>query len=738
MTRTTIDFGIDLGTTNSAVAVARGAGAEVIKNHDERETTPSAIWIDRRNRLYVGKTAKNRSGLDVGNSCVEFKRRMGVAGEPVVFQASGRLMAPEEMSAEVLKSLRADVTRRLGETLEAAVITVPAAFGLSGCDATRRAAGLAGLRHAPLLREPVAAALAYGVQTTADNVFWLVYDLGGGTFDSAVMRVRDGELTVVNHRGDNYLGGNLMDWKIVEELLIPAFNEQYPRAGFRRGDPRWAMGAAVLKQHAEEARIRLSRAGVAEITVVLRDGDGRAFEFMHDVTRADAERLAEPLIARSVGLCRTALDESGLGPGDIEKVLLVGGPTLAPYLRDRLADPGEGLGIALDHSQDPITVVARGAAIFGGSQRIPDAVQGPAPRIAGRYAADLEYQPSLTHSIGVGLADHTFDPLVRRGAPLPARQEVSLRTTVGVHRGEDRGIVLVPILEGEHRRADRNRRVGRVEIVPGQVRRDVPEGSEVRLTIVIDETRLVIARAYLPVLDEEFEYVLNLRDKTVPDHEDLARQFQAEKSRIAAAREQAAGVGDAAAREKLASIDSERVVPEIAALVEAARADPDAALTCADLLLSLRAAVDEVEDALDWPLLIQEARELSDAAREVVTDRGDAEHRRLLAAADAAVRDAITAHDPDLLTQRMDDLRVLGSRVLDDSGDLPLLVFEDLRSRQTEMSDPREAGLLISAGRRAAEVGDMATLRHLNVQLAGLLPAAQPPRSPFSTVRRDL
>lgn len=169
------------------------------------------------------------------------------------------------------------------------------------------------------------------------------------------------------------------------------------------------------------------------------------------------------------------------------------------------------------------------------------------------------------------------------------------------------------------------------------------------------------------------EHVINLRDKTVPAHGDLARQFQAEKSRIAAAREQAAGVGDGAAREKLASIDSERVVPEIAALVEAARADPDAALTCGERLLFLRAAVDEVEDALDWPLLVRQARELSDAAREVVTDRGDTEHRRLFSAADAAVRDAITARDPDLLTQRMDDLRVLGSRVRGSSKDRGVL-----------------------------------------------------------------
>jgi molecular chaperone DnaK len=265
VTRTTTDFGIDLGTTNSAIAVMNGVEAEVIKNNDGFETTPSAVWIDRRDRLYVGKAAKERGELDAPNTCAEFKLRMGTTGQAKLFETTGRSMEPEQLSAEVLKSLKRDVAQRLGDDIQAAVITVPAAFELSACDATRRAAELAGLTYVPLLQEPTAAALAYGFQTDADNVFWLVYDFGGGTFDAALINVRDGEFTVVNHRGDNFLGGKLIDWKIVEELLIPAVTRERPLPGFGRGDPRWVGAVNKLKLAAEEAKIRLSRVDSVEL-----------------------------------------------------------------------------------------------------------------------------------------------------------------------------------------------------------------------------------------------------------------------------------------------------------------------------------------------------------------------------------------------------------------------------------------------------------------------------------------
>src|SRR5262249_12822885 len=199
---------------NSAVAVLRGVDTEVVKNNDDRDPTPSAVGIDRRARMYVGRVARERAELDPDNTSLEFKLRMGAADPVKRFAASGRELTAEQLSAEVLKSLRGDVRQRHGVELTAAVITVPAAFDLSACEATRRAGALAGLTTTPLLQEPTAAAFAYGFQREQD-ARWLVYDLGGGTFDAAVVQVRDGELTVLTHRGDNFLGGKLIDWQIV-------------------------------------------------------------------------------------------------------------------------------------------------------------------------------------------------------------------------------------------------------------------------------------------------------------------------------------------------------------------------------------------------------------------------------------------------------------------------------------------------------------------------------------------
>lgn len=217
MARVTVDFGIDLGTTNSEITHLKGTSVEVIKNLEGIDYTPSAVWLDRGGNFVVGRTAREYAFRDPGNVFTEFKLQMGSDAE-CIFARTKRRATPEELSAEVLKSLRENVRSRLGEELEAAVITVPAAFEWPQSDATHRAAVLAGIRQAPLLQEPVAAALAYGFQAEDQRAMWLVFDFGGGTFDAAVMSVRDGVIQVVNHGGDNHLGGKVIDWAVVERL----------------------------------------------------------------------------------------------------------------------------------------------------------------------------------------------------------------------------------------------------------------------------------------------------------------------------------------------------------------------------------------------------------------------------------------------------------------------------------------------------------------------------------------
>jgi molecular chaperone DnaK len=399
MTRpTTIDFGIDLGTTNSGVCLTTGPDAEVIQNNEHMDITPSAVYIGKDGRLLRGRNAKVAYARDYKNVHFRFKRMMGTDHE-YLFPDSGRLMTPEDLSAEVLKSLRENVEKRLkGESLTSAVITVPAAFELPQCNATKRAAELAGIRNCILLTEPVAAAIAYGFQSLETRATWLVHDIGGGTFDAAVVQVRDGLIRIVNHGGDNFLGGEDIDWAIVDKILAPAVARQYRVRDFVRANKEeWGQAFAKLKFYAEQAKIRLS--AEEEVVEVIENlfsrcpgFAGEAVDYELELARAEIEPLIEPVVARCINICRRVLAEKRVGMDSISKVILVGGPTLTPYLRERLADPKDGLGPQLEFAKNPLTVVARGAAIFAGGQRDDAAATPNVPR--GRYAIEFsEYEP---------------------------------------------------------------------------------------------------------------------------------------------------------------------------------------------------------------------------------------------------------------------------------------------------------------------------------------------------------
>ena len=390
MNRTTIDFGIDLGTTNSAIAVFsgnRGEPTKIIKNTtdgNDADITPSAVYINKKGVLRVGRRAKDRIVDEDENVHTEFKRQMGT-DHIYSFKSSGQNRSPEELSAEVLKSLRADVQQRTGEVVEASVITVPAAFELHQCEATRKAAQLAGFKESPLLQEPVAAALAYGFQVDQEKAYWLVYDFGGGTFDAAIIKSEEGTIHVAHHGGDNFLGGSNIDWAIVEKLIAPRVIKDFGLADFTRGNKKWMRAFANLKRVAEMAKIDLSRNERATLEVCkFADDSGEEIEFECELTRDEVVNVAEPIILRSVEISKRVLKEQKLGKEAIKKVILVGGPTLAPYFREILAAK---LGIPLDHTVDPLTVVASGAAVFAGTQRL--AVRAGTPIAAGEYQLEL-------------------------------------------------------------------------------------------------------------------------------------------------------------------------------------------------------------------------------------------------------------------------------------------------------------------------------------------------------------
>jgi molecular chaperone DnaK len=816
----TIDFGIDLGTTNSCVAVLKGTDTEVIKNDEQIDITPSVVWLDRNETFQIGRRAKERLGYEneVENAFCEFKGQMGAVTEHT-FARNRRRMKPEELSAEVLKALKADVARRLGEDLQAAVITVPAAFDTSQCNATMRAGQLAGIKVCPLLQEPVAAAMAYGFQNESSKAMWLVYDLGGGTFDAAIIQVRGGIIKVVNHGGDNNLGGKLIDWAIVDELLVPEVSNQYRLQNFHRRDERWKAQFYMLKAAAEEAKIRLTPHEKATAEVLprnWRDDEGRLVELEYDLNRSEIEKIAEPYILRTINICKKVLAEKNLRPGDMEKILLVGGPTQAPYLREMLT---AHLGIPLEFRIDPMTIVARGAAIFAGTQRL-DTSAGK-PRRAGQYKITLDYQPIgpdldpqiggrvsgeegedlsrfvleftnaetrptwrsgriplasngafmttlwaekgrqnifrielfdslgtrreitpdqfpytvgqtitaqiLPHSIAIAQPNNEIWLILEKGTPLKARKQgVPLKTITDLRRGQRGQKIKIPIVEGEHKKADRNTEIGWLEIYADEIKRDVPAGSDIELDIIIDESRQVLVRAYLPILDEEFEAKFNMDDygKSKPAR-NLHEDFEREKMRLDKANEKAWDIEHARAQELICQIEDEQLVQEIESSLTIAETDPNAASLCNARLRELKGRIDEIEEMLEWPALLAEAEEQLSDARQLVDLYGNDEEKARLDALERETRRAVESRDPDFLKRQVDELWRLKFAIKWRQPKFVADFFYYLESERGEMRDDHRAQQLIDIGHRAIRGGDLKTLQSAVDGMLDLLPNKQ-------------
>jgi len=314
-----------------------------------------------------------------------------------VFPASQREVSAEELSAEILKSLREDVRRQADVDMTTAVITVPAAFGALQCEATARAAELAGFVEAPLLQEPIAAAVGYGANPDDGGRRLLVFDLGGGTLDIAVISTRDGRLNVLEHRGNNLLGGKDIDRAIVDGVLLPPLEATFDlRKRMASGLARSAF-LSRLRMKAEEAKIDLSRD--TNVTISLFDlgvdDAGVAIELDVPLGRRQLEALSEPLLGKCCDLADEALAGARIKGSEIDRIVLVGGPTQSPFLRKFL---GDRLGAPVDFSADPMTVVCRGAAIYASTLKktssstiAGEAATGPAK--AGLIDLKLSYEP---------------------------------------------------------------------------------------------------------------------------------------------------------------------------------------------------------------------------------------------------------------------------------------------------------------------------------------------------------
>ena len=351
-------MGIDLGTTNSAACVFDGEQLQSVRSAAGETLTPSVVRIDARGNVSVGTRAHRFLQKDPENTRGEFKRLMGSKNR-YRFAAANLEKAPEELAAEVLVSLQKDVEGQLGVRPERAVIAVPALFELPQIKATSEAARLAGFSRIETIQEPVASALASGWSADECRGAWLVYDLGGGTFDASLLETQEGLLRIVGHGGDNFLGGRDFDLALVDWLILQIAESSGVK--IERSNPEHASAVAKLKVCAEEAKIELSRA-VSETSVViesLRVGGEEIDLVEQPLSRAELERITQPLVDRSVRVCERLLQAHGVKA--LERIVLVGGPTMMPALRTRLE---QAFGAPFGSGLDPMLLVAQGAALF--------------------------------------------------------------------------------------------------------------------------------------------------------------------------------------------------------------------------------------------------------------------------------------------------------------------------------------------------------------------------------------
>jgi molecular chaperone DnaK len=398
--RNKIDYGIDLGTTNSAIARMENGTPTIKKSDTLKDTVPSCVHFNKKKDILVGDPAFNvmkndntraLKTFEAGktNTYIEFKRTMGTTHK---YESAnmGRAFSPEELSAEVLKKLKSFI---LDENITSIVITVPAKFLNPQKEATKQAAKLAGFEHVELLQEPVAAATAYGLTAKNKNSYWLVFDFGGGTFDAALIKSEEGILAVKDTEGDNWLGGKNLDEAIVDEIIIPYLRYNYAIDSIVKNSEKREILRNAVKFFAEEAKIQLSFKDSHNILSNLgdlpfEDENGNEPEIDITITQKEMESVLSPIFQKAIDIAKELLHRNHLKGSDLGALILVGGPTLSPILRRMLK---EQITENVDTSIDPMTVVAKGAALFASTISVSEEVKD-ATRDATKLQLDVKYE----------------------------------------------------------------------------------------------------------------------------------------------------------------------------------------------------------------------------------------------------------------------------------------------------------------------------------------------------------
>ncbi|MDU6011516.1 MAG: molecular chaperone DnaK [Slackia sp.] len=474
-------LGIDLGTTNSAMAVMEGNEPTILVNAEGDRTTPSVEGFRKDGERVVGKAAKNQAVTNPENTVSSVKRFIGrsfsetseeqktvaykvVRGKDgrAVIDIDGKTYTPEEVSAMVLQKLKADAEKQVGGTITEAVITVPAYFNDAQRQATKDAGKIAGLDVKRIINEPTAAALAYGLDKVDKDQKILVFDLGGGTFDVSVLELGDGVFEVLSTAGDNHLGGDDWDQCVIDWLATKFKADQSVDL---RADK---MALQRLKEAAEKAKMELSNTTQANINLpFITAVDGQPVHLDYTLTRAEFERITRNLLERCKAPVSRALTDAGLGAGEVDEVILVGGSTRMPAVQELVKNM---TGKQPNMSVNPDEVVAIGAAVQGGV--LSGDVEG---------ILLLDVTPL---SLGVETLGGVMTKMIDRNTTIPTR-----KTEVYSTAADNQTSVEIHVLQGERQMANDNKTLGRFQLtgIPA-ARRGVPQ---IEVTFDIDANGIV-------------------------------------------------------------------------------------------------------------------------------------------------------------------------------------------------------------------------------------------------------